>query len=716
MLFILFPQGSLQPAVPDASDILDVPDLLAYLESGGNGNNAPDTTGELSASDNLQTSGPDAVLVAGQAPSRTTNRQNSKPGWVYGGGNDHIKLAADGAQTDFDLGGCYIAIVAKITGDSGSWGNLYPRLWALDDKVYLNTIAGSSASAHKLSCYRRYSSTDDWRTSSNDVLTTNNAAIIEYIRNGSSPTQEPSIRVNGASIPLTLSAGPGAGTPDATAGKVFHIGNRESNDNDTFFLDRPFPGDIYAFVAVGSIPTLTDQKTILDELAASWSISVANPFNPSIENQAFTITENSAAGTSITTPVASGPIGQTLTWSMTGDLTTYYSIDTATGLISVKTGATAPAAGTDTTGTVTVDNGVGTDNATVTISTVVASSLKYTRPPWIVAASRTVTASSSSGVQPFSPNTDGEDIEILAPSNTSISAGGWRAQASGGNKFRNVAIIGGHYVGTHDAGAGGSNSTDWVWRVQDITGDIWFEGVRFTPFDRQDGVTLAPNNTSTKAYFQRCWWDRVNGPRDSPHGDWIQTRHKIGDIYIDNWFGKSGYQGFFFDGRPGSDNHNAEIHGTVVITNGDGVRVDNVRSDGWPYGECDPSQGGCRQGGGTDATGGFIFYLDPYPGGYRIGDANSRSTDAVWIQKYSGIYVGSDSPTTPPNRLIRPGSGSQAVFTSSGGDEYLTLSTGEGFINIGNRVGGPLLAEGPDVGRNFVAGGSSTVIGGMGYS
>lgn len=681
---------------PDPETTLEVDGLWSYVESGTTGNNTS-SGGELTSSDNQVTSGPDASTVSGQRPAYTASRQNGKHGWVFGSGTDHIKFDAAAVQENFDVMGCYSVIVFKANGLGGS---SFPRLWAQSDTFYLHLQAGSTGSTHKLGFYRRFSSTDAWYTSTNDVITDGQAHIVEVVFDTASPVAPPTIRVDGATVLLTLNSA-GVGSPVSTAGKSVYLGNREENEDSTSSLDRGFSGDVYAFIATDIIPPVYHQKTVLDELGGAWNITVGNPFLPSVDAQSFTVQTGSAAGTVVGTASASNA-GTSPTWTLTGSATSYYQIDSSTGVITVKSGVTLPTVGTDTTGTIELNNGVGTDSATVTVTVVAVSALKYSRPAWIVAASRTITTSSTSGRFSIKPNTDGEDIEILAPSNTSVSAKGFRVRSSGangtGNRFRNVAIIGGHYIGTDEAGPGDNHA---VWVINEIKGDCWVEGVRITGGERQDGFQIGSGVLSGNEgdwYFQRVWIEHINGPDPSPHGDLIQTRGKCHDVYVDTFYGSTGFQGFFF----ASPNAGATNTG-AFISNGDLRREDNVKANGSKYVP-------------DGDKGGFHFYVESnYANGCTVGSASGRTVDAVWGEKYTGQIVGSKSPTTPPNRFIDPKE--NAELKTDSGQEYLDLKSGiDGFINVGLRPGGSLLADGPDSGNNFVVRGSSTVIGGLGYT
>ncbi len=665
---------------PDPQSTLEVDGLWSYVESGTAANNTS-SGGELTATNNQVSSGPDATTVSGQRPLYSSGRQNGKHGWVFGSGTDHVKFDTATVQNNFDVMGSYSAIVFKTNGLGSS---SYPRLWAQSDSFYLHLQAGGSGSGHKLGFYRRFSVSDAWFVSTNDVITDGQAHIVEVVFDTASPVAPPTIRVDGTTVLLTLNSA-GVGTPVSTAGKSVYLGNREENEGSTSSLDRGFSGDIYSFVATDVIPPVDHQKTVLDELAGSWNILVGNPFLPSIEAQSFSVQTGSTSGTVVGTAMATNA-GSSPTWTLTGSATSYYQIDSSTGIVSVKPGVTLPAVGTNTTGTLEVDNGVGTDSGSVTISVVEASTLKYARPSWVANARVVSVSSKPTDVIDVTPNSNGEDVLITAPANSAVLTYRVHVKSSGNNKFRNVAVIGGHYIGTADADKGGSGGADSVFRIQDITGDCWFEGLLIEPGRHQDFCQFDNDSLSNRGswYFQRCWAKNITGEKNARHGDFIQPLGPTGHIYADLWRFNTSYQGFFVDPNNPSG---ARVKG-FTCTNGDAFHTDQTPPEShylWWTGSHDDSN-------------------DQFTEQGYIGSTSSPSVDAVWSNR--------DTGRAPPNSLFWP-----EQWASWNGSNLLTISGAniDGYINVGDRPGGALLQDGPTSGT-FVQNGSSDVIGGRGYT
>ena len=171
--------------------------------------------------------------------------------------------------------------------------------------------------------------------------------------------------------------------------------------------------------------------------------------------------------------------------------------------------------------------------------------LKYDRSsfaPWIDNPSIRKENPGASTGDPvdYYPASDGQDILIEAPALT-MQRRTFRIRKGENGSFGNVAIIGGHYIGTDEATTSGSDF-DTVWRIEDIKGDCWVEGVYITAGEKQDGFQIGEKNGNNAGnwYFQRCWWDNIKGPKLSPHGDFVQNLGPVGHVRVDNFYGSSG--------------------------------------------------------------------------------------------------------------------------------------------------------------------------------
>lgn len=628
---------------------------------------------ELIETVNQVAGGPNGITVTGQQPEYFPNRQNGKHGWVFSSGNHHIKLAAP--SPDFDVNGCQISLCGKK--DTIPADNDFPRGWAIGDVLYLAILPDG-----RVEIYRRYSISDARYQSVNPIVAILSPFILDTIIDASAPSSPPTLRRNGANVQLQqLSVG--RGSPISTAGMEFHIGNRAANDNGTTFLDRGFSGDIYDFAAIDRIPTLIDQKTALDEMAASWGVGVANPFAPSIEDQGFNIQATATAGATVGTVQAQN-VGTSPSYGLTGIAALLFDIGAATGTLTLKNGVELPEIGSSVTGTISVDNGVETDTAVVTITTIAnsVSALRFPRSlaPWLNTVQRVETPTSGGGTLTYRPNYDGEDILIIGP-DTECQRGAFVIDRSGSNHFGNIGMIKGKYRATDDAGSG----RDAVWRIHSMRGTFWGEGLRLEGGNRQDGFQIATRGSSLKSdwYFQRMWWDNVTGERPSPHGDTIQPLGPCRHIYVSEFWGESEYQGFFFDDD-----------------NGSGAKVDGVTmGDGNLYHFNDRN------------TGGFLIWLDTtYTRNTLIGHATDRNINPVWCTRHQF--------STPPNRLFAP----REIASYDADNGLLTInhtasngSTVRGLINVGQQPGGDYLAEGPKPGLNFIKRGTTDILGGVDY-
>ena len=625
IIITLAPSGAYLPPGVQAATIMDIDACFAYLEARTTANNT-ESGGDLTGSANRIAAGPDGLTVAGQRPGYLAGRQNGNHGWVFGTGTDHIKLAPSAPQDQFDVNGGYVAIAFKSGGLGDS---AFPRLWAQSDAFYVHLQAGASPDAHKLGFYRRFSGSDAWYVSANDVVSDGQAHIVELVFDAASPGVPPVLRVDGVAIQLVQN-GVGSGTAENTAGKAIHLGNRQEDESGTFFLNRGFAGDIYAFVAVQEVPAIADQKTVLDELAAEWGIAVADPFLPSVEAQSFSVNEAAQAGTLVGTVQAQNAPSL---FVLSGDAASYFTMEGD----AIKVSAALPAAGTLISGTITVSNASGSDNAALSVTTVAtgADALKYPAPNLSV-FNQAINLGATNSVQQSFLSSD--KVAVYGADTVRTATRTWIEGAG------SVAFIGGHYRPS-------SKTNDRAIYAKDIHDEIYVEGLVVEPRYAQDAFQFSgASGKKPLVTFQLVWCEGLDALQSTKHSDWAQPLGPVGAIRLYECFGECGYQGLYFDDD-----------------NASGAKVDRVELEevSMVHLNSDPNVGHAHS---------YLIWLDTtYANGASIGP---------------GVYVTEKTGQSAEASSVWP----KAPAAQRSGDLIAWPGTNiSGSVIVGNRPGGPKL-------------------------
>ncbi len=684
--------GSSDPNPP--SQIIEIPGANK-LEAGTTGNNTA-SGGELTSTINQVAASPDGITVAGQRPAYTLLRQNGKHGWVFSGGTDHVKL--DAAMT-VESQTLFVPVCLKPIGLDTAWDSDYPRVWAVGDKIYLTLIKGSTNTSHKLEFYRRYSTSDArWQTV-NDVLFDGQATVVAVDWDDSQPAGNLTIYKDGVALQLTRLS-PGSGAPHSTAGLAFHVGNRQHDESQTFFLNRGFYGDVYEFDPIIGPVSLGDKKTAIDEIGASWGITQANPFLPSIENQDFNVLTGAAVGTVVGQVVAQTPIGSTLTYALSGAAETGpYAIQANDG--KIVTDGAVPVVDTVTSGTVTVANSVGDDTADVNITvveTLPSAALEWPRndnASWINSAA-TFTLPATGDVD-LSPG-DTVDNGVTLTGSTDLVVFGHPTQTRVADLTRvtginRVAFIGGDFTAHSYEPDLAGGTWDRLIGAFDIKQQIWVEGIRANPGYAQDFFQGDGGHGSgayePDIFGQNLYLHGLDSVQNKGHADGFQPLGWVDQFNLANVYIESGYQCLFLLNQyPGGDNKRIrriklrhidleQLNLNQNIGHKFSYLISTERADNSAYTE--PTEltdvWGCIKDGQTPPTG----------SGYR---------HHFWSWTQTG-----SSPK-------------QGRMTLLGG------AAGDGYINLINakpaRPGGRILIDNNN--GTFRAPGSGTVLGGIGYS
>ena len=398
--------------------------------------------------------------------------------------------------------------------------------------------------------------------------------------------------------------------------------------------------------------------------------------------------------------VAQTPTGTTLTYALSGDADTGpYDIQTNDG--KIVTDGTVPAIDTVTSGTVEVDNGAGTDTATINITvveTLPSAQLEWSRDQyasWISSAA-TYTLPASGDVD-LSPG-DTVDNGVTLTGSTDLVLFGHPSQTRVADLTRvtginRVALIGGDYrSATYEPDSRGGK-WDRLFGAFDIKDQIWIEGVRAKPGFGQDFFQGDGGHGSgayePDLYAQNCYLYGLNAVGSSGHADAFQPLGFIDQFNVAYVYSETGYQAYFLSNQyPNGDNKRIR---RIKLRHIDAEQLNMDPSSGWQFS--------------------YLFSLP-------------RADDSAYTEptELTDVWATIKNGQTPPTGSGLPHSNFSWTQTGSGPLQgRMTLlggAAGDGYINLINqkpcRPGGNLLVDNND--GTFRRNGASEVVGGIGYA
>lgn len=661
-------------------------------------------TGDVTTSGNEVTdivsqmaSGPDMTTTALAAPDYLSAQINSKHATVFDGSNEHLRLDASAGQNDLFVGGGGVVQVLELAslGDTD-----YPRDFALSDKRYGNYFQPVDYEGnefwYEFTC--RYADSDLRVQTVNSIGVFGTPFIKEIYFNSDTPSTLPTLRFNGSAPQLTQ-VNPGTGAIETTAaGEVIYFGNRRADDAEAFFLNRGIDGKMAATVVfLGGIPTLVDQNTVLDELATEWGLTVADPFAPSIEAQSFFVLDTAVnddfIGTVLATNTGDSP---TYTPSGTG-FTGPLAMSGADIIVDGDVGAVDDVHS----GSVEVDNGAGTDSATVTVTVVAtlpSGTLEWPRASnasWIASAPRFTLPATGDWDKDLGDVIATNQGDVTLQTSTDLVLIGHPSQTRVADLTRitginRIALLGGDYTSLTAQPDQAGGKWDRLFGAFDIKTQIWIEGVKARPGYAQDFFQGDGGHGSGASepdlFAQNCFLHELDAVPGSGHADGFQPLGFINQFNLWQVYIESGYQCLFLSNQ---------------YPTGDNKRIRHIRLR-----RCDLE----------------ALNLDPNIGhdtSYLISTERADDSDYTFPTEITDCWATVKDGFTPPKTVGLP----EAVWSWDAGLGRLTLlggAVGDGYFNVRNAKparpgseGGRILTDNGN--GTFSAPGSSTVLGGIGY-